>query len=131
MNYDTLWIGLKPKNLEKRIKQRLDKRLQSGMIREVENLHEQGISWKRLDEFGLEYRWISRYLKDHRPSTVDYRHFVKSKFYEILLRNIIKYSKRQMTWFKRNPEIRWINPPPGGQKEAERLVSQFLNFSIS
>ncbi|MEK7138574.1 MAG: tRNA (adenosine(37)-N6)-dimethylallyltransferase MiaA, partial [Patescibacteria group bacterium] len=67
--FDILWIGLKPKNLEKRIKKRLDERLKQGMIKEVQHLHNPpagaGISWKRLDDFGLEYRWVSRWLKNH------------------------------------------------------------------
>jgi len=33
------------------------------MIKEVENLHQQGLSWKRLEEFGLEYQWVSYYLQ--------------------------------------------------------------------
>ena len=134
MNYDISWIGLRPKNLETRIKKRLDARLKQGMIKEVENLHGQEISWKRLDDLGLEYRWISRYLKDRRQSTIDYRHFVKSEFYEILLREIVKYSKRQMTWFtrpnfvernlggsKRTKEIKWFKKISEANQEVKKL----------
>jgi len=64
--YNMLWLGLKPNNLEKLIKRRLDKRLRDGMIEEVEQLHKQGISWKRLDGFGLEYRQVSNYLKSEK-----------------------------------------------------------------
>jgi len=128
MNYDALWIGLKPKNLEKRIKQRLDKRLQSGMIKEVKKLRKQGVSWKRLDDFGLEYRWISRYLKltNNQPPTTN--NFEKSIYHNKLLKEIIKYSKRQMTWFKRNKEINWLVPSKaeGVQKEVEKLLQSFL-----
>ena len=39
-----------------------------------------------------------------------------------LLRDIIKYSKRQMTWFKKNKEIHWIK----NEREAEKLVRKFI-----
>ena len=111
--FKTLWIGLKPKSLEKRIKQRLNKRLQGGMVKEVINLHKQGVSWKRLDDFGLEYRWVSRYLNKN----INYKDMKSG-----LLREITKYSKRQMTWFKRNKEIHWLK----NLKEAAGLVNQFI-----
>lgn len=138
-NYDVVWIGLKPKNLEKRIKKRLDARLKpsyakatadkQGMIKEVIKLHKQGLSWKRLDELGLEYRWISRWLiknskikmqngpfdktqghpeQSRTDDNAKFKIFKKSEYYEKLLGDIIKYSKRQMTWFKRNKEIKWL-----------------------
>lgn len=126
--YSVLWLGINPgkEKLAIKIKNRLDARLKQGMIKEVVNLRKQGVNWKRLDDFGLEYRWISRYLRDNRPLTIDYRHFVKSDFYEMLLREIIKYSKRQMTWFKRNKKIHWINPSAGG-RETEKLLTRFLH----
>lgn len=113
-NYKILWLGLKPKNLEKRIKIRLEKRLKQGMIKEVEILHKNSVSWKRLHDFGLEYRWISRYLRKE----IDYK-----EMKEGLLRDIVRYSKRQMTWFKKNKNIHWIK----NQKQAFTLVRNFLS----
>jgi len=97
--YHVLWIGLNPKDLSQRIEKRLDKRLRQGMIKEVENLINHGVSHKKLENLGLEYRYVSRYLK----SSIS-----KKEMRDQLLREIIKYSKRQMTWFKRNKEIKWI-----------------------
>ncbi len=114
IKYQVLWIGLKPKDLEKRIKKRLDARLKRGMAREVKKLLRQGISHKRLYDFGLEYRWLSEYLK----GKVSYQ-----EMKEKLLRDIIGYSKRQMTWFKRNKEIHWVK----NQKEMLALVNRFLH----
>jgi len=132
LNSDVLFLGLaiSPKILKKKIKIRLDRRLKQGMIKEVVKLHRQGVSWKRLDDFGLEYRQISEYLKNQKAKIKmqnDNLKFKNSEYYKILLRNIIKYSKRQMTWFKKNKEIHWINPPAGGQKEAEKLVKKFTS----
>lgn len=123
IKYRVLWIGLKPKNLEKRIKTRLDVRLKpsfakategkQGMIGEVKKLLKQGISHKRLQNFGLEYKWLSLYLQSK---------ISRKEMREGLLRDIIKYSKRQMTWFKRNKDIRWVK----SKKEAGKLVKKFL-----
>ena len=123
---DVLWIGLRPKNLEERIKIRLDKRLKQGMVKEVGELHRQGVSWKRLDDLGLEYRQISRYLKTQskkgKLAVKSPKDFRNSEYYNVLLREIIKYSKRQITWFKRNKEIKWIK----NLKQARGLVKKFL-----
>lgn len=116
-----LWIGLKPADLKQRIKNRLDTRLKQGVVIEVINLRKQGLSWKRLDDFGLEYRWISRWLKIFKFKIPDSR-FKDSEEYQNLLRDIVKYSKRQMTWFKRNPDIKWVK----SRKEAEKLLQPFL-----
>ena len=45
------------------IEKRLYKRLKQGMIEEVKVLRKQGVSWKRLESFGLEYKWIALYLQ--------------------------------------------------------------------
>ena len=119
--YKILWLGIKikQKKLDKKIEKRLNERLKQGMIKEVQQLHQGGVSWKRLDSFGLEYRQISEYLKNSKLQITNYKqitnsklqilNFKKSEYYEKLLRDIIRYSKRQMTWFKRNKEIKWKN----------------------
>lgn len=131
LNYDILWLGIKwpQKELEKRIKIRLEQRLDEGMIKEVQNLIKSGVSCRRLFNFGLEYRQITEYLKTSAKSEWRYiKNFKKSEHYEKLLREIIKYSKRQMTWFKRNPEINWINPKTKKfHRQADKLTEKFLN----
>jgi tRNA dimethylallyltransferase len=63
--YDVLLIGLDlpQEELDKKISKRLDARLRKGMVKEVEKLHKQGVSWKRLEAFGLEYKYIALYLQ--------------------------------------------------------------------
>ncbi|MBI4158018.1 MAG: tRNA (adenosine(37)-N6)-dimethylallyltransferase MiaA [Candidatus Yanofskybacteria bacterium] len=126
ITYNILWLGINPgkEKLTIKIKKRLDERLKQGMAKEVKNLRKQGVSWKRLDDFGLEYRWISRYLKRLKFSARGGSAFSRknSQEYQNLLRDIIKYSKRQMTWFKRNKEIHWIK----NRKEAEKVTRMFL-----
>lgn len=114
--YNVLYLGINPpkKDLENKIKLRLQRRLQQGMLREVRNLLKSGVSKKRLYDFGLEYRWVGNYLKNK---------ITRQEMETGLLRDIIKYSKRQMTWFKRNKEIHWVK----NQKEAEKLVKRFIS----
>ena len=111
--YNVLWLGLKPKNLEKRIKERLDMRLRQGMVKEVRKLLALGVSKKRFNDLGLEYRWVGRYINGE---------INRKEMRDGLLKDIIKYSKRQMTWFKRNKEIHWIKD----RKEAEKIIRKFL-----
>ncbi|MDP3696915.1 MAG: tRNA (adenosine(37)-N6)-dimethylallyltransferase MiaA [Candidatus Taylorbacteria bacterium] len=132
-SYRILWLGINPgkDKLAKNIKIRLARRLEQGMIKEVQKLHNPpaggGVSWKRLDDFGLEYRWISRWLKNPNFQFSIFNQFTNSNFkksdeYKNLLRDIIRYSKRQMTWFKRNKEIHWLK----NQKEANGLIKKFI-----
>ncbi len=97
---DAEFIGLAPTKtkLERNIAKRLKQRLAAGMIAEVKKLHAQGVSWKRLESFGLEYRWLALFLQNKTT---------RSEMEAGLLRDIIHYAKRQMRWFKRNPNIRW------------------------
>lgn len=116
---EILKIGIKKsaEELKKMIKQRLLKRLRQGLIEEVERLHEQGLSWKRLDDLGLEYRYVSRYLRDL---------ITKKEMIEILEKEIYRYAKRQMTWFKKDKEIHWTE----NKREAFRLLRNFCGFSL-
>jgi len=113
--FDVLIIGVKrdKKELKERIKKRLLRRFKLGMIKEVKKLHKSGVSWKRLEEFGLEYRFIAYYLQ----GKMKYEEMVKR-----LQKAIENYAKRQMTWFKRDKRIHWIK----NYKGAEKLVKDFL-----
>ncbi len=99
--YDIEWIGLDfpDETLKERIHVRLIKRLKKGMVKEVENLHKKGLSWKRLNDLGLEYRHISLFLQGN---------ISKEEILNTLEMEIWQYAKRQRTWFKRNKEIRWV-----------------------
>ena len=63
--YDALWIGIRPSAdvLRERINKRLRERLDRGMIEEAKKLNRSGLSYKRMDALGLEYRSLARYLQ--------------------------------------------------------------------
>lgn len=98
------WIGLQPKqeDLNRKIKLRLIKRFKGGMMREIKRLKESGLSHKKLENFGLEYKWGSLLLRDKVS---------KDDFINGIVQDIIRYSKRQLKWFKRNKNIKWFRDP--------------------
>ncbi len=119
-NWIPLKIGLTlpPEILKKRIKIRLDSRIKKGMIKEIENLHTNGLSWKRMYSFGLEYRYISLYLK---------KEITKEGMLEKLNTEIWHFAKRQKTWFKRDQNTIWINPLNDNEKlKALKEIEKFL-----
>lgn len=113
--YDVLVLGLKMPlaKIYQKIDARLAKRLKEGMIDEVKTLHRQGVSWKKLDAFGLEYRYVSRYLRGQ---------ISQKQMLEELKNAIHHLAKRQMTWFKRNKDIIWISD----LRQADQAIKKFL-----
>ena|SRR3989338_283158 len=114
--YDLCIIGIKrsPGELSEHIALRLAKRFKQGMIAEVKQLHEhQGLSWKRFEELGLEYRFIANFLQ---------KKVSRQKMVEELQKAIEDFAKRQMTWFKKDPRIQWVSTP----KEASDIAQTFL-----
>jgi tRNA dimethylallyltransferase len=101
--YNALFIGLNlpSDELKKRIYKRLEKRINEGMIDEVINLNKNGLSFERMDELGLEYRYIAMYLKNILSL---------EEMKEKLKTEIWHYAKRQLTWFKRDKRINWFEP---------------------
>ena len=112
--FTMLMIGLRvpSETLSERIHVRLLKRMKLGMLAEVKTLHEKGVSWKRMEELGLEYRYLSRYLRGT---------LTKDEMLQALEKEIIHYAKRQRTWWKRNDRIQWI---PHDKPDAARLLAQ-------
>jgi len=115
--YHVLTIGIlwSDVQLQKRIHDRLLSRFKSGMITEVKKLHREGLSWKRMEALGLEYRYISRYLLNI---------ISKAEMIDQLKREIVRYAKRQYTWFKRDKEIIWL--APNKLQSATSLTKKFL-----
>jgi len=116
-SYNFLLLGLTYPYpiLKKRIAKRLAERLKQGLINEVKRWHKQDLSWQRLDDFGLEYRWVAKYLKGE----IRYQTMV-----EQLKKEIFHFAKRQMTWFQHQlaAEIKWIE----SSNQAIKTVVKFL-----
>ena len=119
--YDTLCLGVtwERQKLYKRIEERLDRRLEQGMIEEVENLMKQGVSDDFLYKLGLEYRYIMMYLRGRFDS--------KAAFREKLFMEIRHLAKEQMTWFRKRQDITWLDMEGDPINQAEGLISNFLS----
>lgn len=109
------------KILRRRITDRLRKRLQEGMIEEVRALLQSGISHETLEFYGLEYRFVSQYLRG------------EIKFNDMFQRlnsAIHQFAKRQETWFRRMErggiQIRWVE----GAKEPAAAILHEIKESF-
>ena len=122
INFEWLIIGayFERTKVHERIANRLELRIEEGMIDEVENLHKNGLSWERLDSFGLEYRYISKYLKKELTLT---------EMKLALLAKIRKLARSQDVWFrkmeKKGHNIYWAKN--GEYLYCSKLIKDFLN----
>jgi tRNA dimethylallyltransferase len=115
---DPFVIGIRceREELRRRITARLRSRLEAGMIEEVKQLFAKGIGWKRIDSFGLEYRYIALHLQGKMDGETMFRQ---------LNTRIHQFAKRQETWFRRmernGVQIHWIE---GADEDAAiRLIA--------
>lgn len=117
MKYNALTLGIliPQETLHQNIHERLRTRLEVGMIEEVKGLHLQGLSFERMGDLGLEYRYIARHLQ----GKITYE-----EMFTELETKTRQYAKRQMTWLKRNDEIVWVEP--SDMEKADTLVKGFL-----
>lgn len=124
--FDFFEIGIQwPKNiLDERINKRVDSMVKKGLIDEIKDLVKKyGQKQQSFDAIG--YREIIDYLN----KKISIKEAV-----ELIKRNTRNYAKRQMTWFKKDKRIHWINPHTKlfvvgvkNEKEAEKLVKDFLS----
>lgn len=118
--YDSLRLGVSWERdvLAKRIDERIRMRLEQGMIEEVQGLLDSGVSRDFLLGLGLEYRYITQYLIGEIPDRDD--------MLAQLAHAIKKFAKRQMTWFRRNPDIIWLDMQGDAYAQACDEIEKFL-----
>ncbi len=118
--YNCLKLGVTwdRETLKARIDERLQRRLDEGMIEEVQGLIDRGVSLEFLMKLGLEYRFIARYLTGDIPRRED--------MIEQLSNAIRKFAKRQMTWFRRDGSILWLDMTGDPVRQACDAIDRFL-----
>lgn len=103
--------------LRERITKRLKERLEAGMIEEVELLHARGTSWEQLEFYGLEYRYLARYLKGELS---------RNDMFQKLNSAIHDFAKKQENWFRRmqshGTPIHWVDGAGDPLAEALELI---------
>ncbi|MDP3982349.1 MAG: tRNA (adenosine(37)-N6)-dimethylallyltransferase MiaA [bacterium] len=113
--FSALFIGIDMlrETLLNRVHSRLIKRVRGGMVAEVKKLHKEGLSWKRMEELGLEYRWMSRFLRNK---------ISKEQMLLKLEQDTMRFVKRQLGWFTKDKRVHWVS----NKNEASCLVASFL-----
>ena len=111
-----LGIKLSKKELDRKIEKRAKKMLAEGLVEETRKLRQAGLSWKRLNELGFEYKYPAMFL---------WGKIGKDEMKKQLILNTRRYAKRQMTWFKRDKRIHWVKNP----QQALALVEKFISRS--
>ena len=108
--------------LRQRIDERLDRRLEQGMVEEVRQLLAGGLTHERMLELGLEYRSLSEYLHGEWPSL--------DAMTAELATQIRRYAKRQMTWFRRRDDIEWLDMAALDLDALEARVRRFARGEV-
>ena len=85
-------------NIEKRV----DIMLNNGLVDEVKKLHQKGYTKEMVSMQGLGYKEILDYLEGHIS--------LERALY-LIKRDTRHFAKRQLTWFRREKEVEWINKP--------------------
>jgi tRNA dimethylallyltransferase len=99
-----------------RIDQRVDKMIAQGMLQEVQTLLQNGYNPEQPALKGLGYRHLIGYLQGR---------FSWDEAVRLWKRDTRRYAKRQMTWFRKEPGVRWVDASLGIEQTA-RLVEQLL-----
>jgi len=118
--YNTLQLGLTwdKDTLHKRISERLDTRLAQGMVQEVQKVLAMGATPQFLQGLGLEYRLTYKYIKGEYADFQAYRN-------ELFIA-IRQFAKRQMTWFRKEKDIIWLDSTGDYYTQAKQLIINFL-----
>jgi len=113
--FDILQIGLKAEKeiIHQRIEDRVDKMIQEGILEEIKKLQKQKYSWDLPSMSGIGYRQF----RDHLEGKESLEDAIKK-----LKRETKHFAKKQMTWFKRDQRINWLE----NRDEAEKLIAKFL-----
>lgn len=118
--YLPLLIGISwPRTtLYERIDARVDERMHQGMVEEARGLIAQGVSSERLEALGLEYRFIARWLRGEFSSEAEMVQRLKFAIHD--------FTRRQLSWFRKDQRIHWIEGGDHLLEQALPLVSHLL-----
>ncbi len=117
---DNLIIAITParQELYRKIAARFDRWLEEGILDEIVALNRDWkVSWRRLESFGLEYKWCARFLRGLCTA---------QEMREFALRDLRRYAKRQLVWLRRwqrqGAKIHFASDP----KEVLKIADKFL-----
>ena len=119
--YETLRLGVTWDRavVRQRIDERLDRRIEMGMIEEVKGLLDAGVSEEYMIKLGLEYKFVTQYLRGD---------YTLEEMKGLLATAIKQFAKRQMIWFRRDPSIQWLDMTNDPIKQACEKIDAFLQM---
>ncbi|MFZ4548140.1 MAG: tRNA (adenosine(37)-N6)-dimethylallyltransferase, partial [Bacteroidales bacterium] len=107
------------KTVRSRITQRLVQRLEEGMIEEVQQLLDNGISAEKIKWYGLEYKYVTMFILGELN---------KNEMFNLLNTAIHQFAKRQTTWFRRMEKngisINWLEGEDGLEVNLQKVLKQ-------
>ena len=112
--YDVVAFGLRldPETIASRVAGRVDRQFNQGIVREVRDLLARGVPENAHPFTGLVYRQVIEHLHGVRDEAATR---------DLITKENQKYSRRQLIWFRKEPNLHWIDLP-GEHPEALRLV---------
>ncbi len=118
--YHPVWIGLSFQDradLYRRIDRRVDAMLEQGLLSEIAGLLAEGVPKTCTAMQAIGYKELIPVLEEGADL---------GEAAERIRRESRRYAKRQLTWFRRNPEIHWIlqNDPPDLSRVLEEAMAQ-------
>jgi tRNA dimethylallyltransferase len=122
--YNNLLLGIQwPRDvLYRRIDMRIDERMSQGLVWEVEGLLTGGLGHERLEAMGLEYRFVSRWLRREFADETEMVQRLKYATHDFV--------RRQLSWFRKDQRIQWIDGGDTMEQEAETKVSTFMHKTV-
>jgi tRNA dimethylallyltransferase len=108
--------------LRERVARRVDAQISRGVVVEVESLLASGVPASAHAFSGLVYRQIVEMLRGARDLDATR---------ELIVRENMRYARRQLIWFRKEPNVRWLAGPGESEAtvtEAKRVVAEFLNI---
>ncbi|MDD6143243.1 MAG: tRNA (adenosine(37)-N6)-dimethylallyltransferase MiaA [bacterium] len=119
--YETLRLGVTWDRavVRQRIDERLDRRIEMGMIEEVKGLLDAGVSEEYMIKLGLEYKFVTQYLRGD---------YTLEEMKGLLATAIKQFAKRQMIWFRRDASIQWLDMTNDPLKQACEKIDAFLQL---
>ncbi len=119
--YKVLTIGLDApiETIRSKVQRRLRKRMNAGLVAEGKKLQKKSLTFKAMESFGLEYKWLSLFIQ----KKID-----RKEFMEGLEKDIVAYAKRQKTWFRAKKNIYWLEADNKKiRTKSLTLAKQFLD----
>jgi tRNA dimethylallyltransferase len=116
----TMGVTLPRDVLRQRVARRVDAQFDRGVVSEVQRLLDGGLPRAAHALSGLVYRQVLEMLQGVRD---------EAETRELIVRENVRYAKRQLTWFRKEPSVRWLDgagDTPAVQQEAVEVVRKFI-----